>query len=367
MSFEVEVLNSPEEFLRIRVEWDLLLDNSIYPNVFLRAEWLLLWWKYFGDGLGVFYVLVVREGGNLVGGLPLFFEGDGTLKVLGFDGVSCPEYLGLVVLPERLELVIEAILNFFVLQKGWRRIYFEDYAVEDLGMRRFVETFKGRFPVWESCGEGRYYISLPESYESYLATRGQNNRYKKRKELKKAIEEYHACLVEPDIAEIERWFPELRRLGILALERKTLPPLSRENFAALIYDLTVALLPCGEFRIFMLYYGEQPAAFKLGFVYAGKFYDYLTGYDPNLPGRAGNIVIHFILQKLINEGIKEFDFLRGLEDYKTHWTEQLRQTKTIIIFKKKGIAFYKTKFIENIIRPIWRKLKKLILYSRKKR
>jgi hypothetical protein len=49
--------------------------------------------------------------------------------------------------------------------------------------------------------------------------------------------------------------------------------------------------------------------------------------------------------------------LRGLEDYKTHWTEHLRQTQTIIIFRRYGIAYYKTQFVENILRPIWRKLK----------
>jgi hypothetical protein len=61
--------------------------------------------------------------------------------------------------------------------------------------------------------------------------------------------------------------------------------------------------------------------------------------------------------RLIEEGFREFDFLRGLEDYKTHWTEHLRQTKTIIVFRHHGFAYYKTQLIEKILRPIWRKLK----------
>ncbi|MDR2115003.1 MAG: GNAT family N-acetyltransferase [Planctomycetaceae bacterium] len=357
MNFEIQILKSPEEFEQIRAEWNTLTDCCIYPNAFLRAEWLLAWWKWFGCKLGTFHVLIVRNQGQLIGGLPLFRERNGTLKFLGFDGVTCPEYLGLVTKTEYLEQVVQKLSQFLICQKNWTQFYFEDYAVEDTGTSYFVEILKQQLPTWERAGEGRYHIPLPESYEAYLMTRGQNNRYKKRKELKKAIEEYHAHLVEPEISEIDRWFSELRRLGIAALKQKTLPPLAREDFAGLVYDLIIELLPRKEFRIFVLYYGNKPAAFKLGFIYANKFYDYLTGFDPDLPGRAGNIVIHFILMRLIEEGIREFDFLRGLEDYKTHWTEHLRQTQTIVIFRRYGISFYKTLFIENILRPIWRKFK----------
>ncbi|MDR1479444.1 MAG: GNAT family N-acetyltransferase [Planctomycetaceae bacterium] len=358
MNLEIQILKSPEEFSSIGGEWNELTDVCIYPNVFLRSEWLLAWWKWFGGELGVFYVLVIRDCGQLVGGLPLFCERGGVLKFLGFDGVTCPEYLGLIVKSEYLEQVVQEFVEFFVRQKNWTQFYFEDYAVEDVGTSRFVEVFRQRLPSWGCDGEGRYYIPLPESYEAYLMTRGQNNRYKKRKELKRAMDEHDARLVEPDISEINELFPELRRLGIAALAHKTLPPMARENFAGLVYDLIVELLPRKEFRIFMLYYSDKPAAFKLGFVHAGKFYDYLTGFDPNLAGRAGNIVIHFILMRLIEEGFCEFDFLRGLEDYKSHWTEHLRQTKTIIIFRRYGFAYYKTQLIEKFLRPIWRKLRR---------
>ncbi|MDR2756992.1 MAG: GNAT family N-acetyltransferase, partial [Planctomycetaceae bacterium] len=351
MNLEIQILKSPEEFKHIREEWNSLIDHCVYPNVFLRAEWLLAWWKWFGTKLGIFHVLIVRNQEQLIGGLPLFREQNGTLKFLGFDGVTCPEYLGLVVETEYLEQTAQELTQFLIRQKNWTRLYFEDYAVEDTGTSRFVEILKQQLPTWERVGEGRYHIPLPESYDAYLMTRGQNNRYKKRKELKKAIEEYHAHLVEPEISEIDRCFSELRRLGIASLEHKTLPPLAREDFSALVYDLIVELLPRKEFRIFMLYYDDKPVAFKLGFVYAGKFYDYLTGFDPNLPGRTGNLVIHFILMRLIEEGFREFDFLRGLEDYKTHWTEHLRQTQTIIVFRRYGLAYYKTKLVENVLRP----------------
>ncbi|MDR2761292.1 MAG: GNAT family N-acetyltransferase [Planctomycetaceae bacterium] len=363
MSIEIQILKSPDEFNFIREEWNALTDRCIYPNAFLRAGWMLAWQKRFGVKLGGFYVLLIRDGGNLIGGLPLFRENDGTLKFLGFDGVTCPEYLGLVVESERLEVVIQELLKFLISRSDWTRFYFEDYALDDLGTSRFVELLKSQFPFWERCGEGRYYISLPDSYEAYLMTRGHNNRSKRRKEFKKAVEENNARLVEPDISELDRWFPELCRLEVEALEHKAAPPMAREDFSSLIYDLIVELMPSREFRVFMLYYGDVPAAFRFGFIHAGKYYDYVMGFDPKLPGRAGNVAVQFVIMKLIDEKIHEFDFLRGLEYYKTYWADQLRQTKTIIFFRKRGLAYYLTQLVENIIRPVWRKIKRKKLKS----
>ncbi|MDR1140345.1 MAG: hypothetical protein LBL62_01545, partial [Planctomycetaceae bacterium] len=233
MNLEIQILKSPEEFYNIRNEWNELTDVCVYPNAFLRAEWLLAWWKWFGGKLGTFNVLLIRDRERLVGGLPLFRERGGMLKFLGFDGVTCPEYLGLVVREEYLEQAVQELAKFLLCQKNWSQLYFEDYAVEDTGTSRFVEILKQQLPSWERDGEGRYHIPLSESYEAYLMTRRQNNRYKKRKELKKATDEYHAHLVEPEISEIDQWFSELRRLGVAALERKALPPMAREDFAGL--------------------------------------------------------------------------------------------------------------------------------------
>jgi CelD/BcsL family acetyltransferase involved in cellulose biosynthesis len=370
MSFEIRVLQSPEEFERIRDEWNALTDRCVYPNSFIRAEWILIWWKWFGKTLGTFHTVTVHNENRLVAGLPLFREKNGTLKLIGFDGMTCPEYLGLVVEPELIHSASAVLVDFLTEHTNWNELFFEDYAVEDLGTSRFAELLKQRFSAWERTGEGRYYIPLPASYDEYLMTRGQMNRYKKRKELKKATEEYRARLVELDFAEIDQWFPVLRRLGISALAHKAVPPMQHDNFAGMVHDLIAELLPRKEFQIFLLYYGDTPAAFKMGFTFAGKFFDYQTGFDVSLPGRAGNIVIHFIIKRLIEEGFKEFDFLRGLEDYKTHWTEYQHPTQTLAVFRRKGIAYYRTLFLENFLRPVWRKFKNfrtIFIFGKKNR
>lgn len=359
MNLEIRTLNVPEELDAIRARWDALTDRSVYPNCFLRADWLLAWWNWFGRKLGRFHCLTVYEDSELVAGLPLFRTCGGTLKMIGYDGLTCPEYLGLVVTPERIDAVVQALAEYFQARSDWRELFFEDYALEDPGTARLVEKLAGDFPHRFFPGEGRYYIPLPDDFETYLATKKPNNRYKKRKDYRRAVEEHGARLVEPEVEKIDEWFPVLQHLARRGIGHKANPAICQANFAGMLRELLQRLMPTGGMRVFLLYYGETPASYKIGFCYKGRFSDYLTGFEPDLPYRTGNNVVQFIMRKLIGEGYGEFDFLRGLEDYKTHWTEHLRETQSVAVFRRRGVAYYRTKIVEDVLRPLWRRLKSL--------
>jgi hypothetical protein len=59
----------------------------------------------------------------------------------------------------------------------------------------------------------------------------------------------------------------------------------------------------------------------------------------------------------MERGMKEFDFLRGLEWYKTSYTNQFRNTKWLYIFRRRGLAYWSRNLLDNIIRPVYRRLK----------
>src|SRR6185503_1188293 len=51
-------------------EWNRLLAESVGDTIFLRHEWLRLWWKHFGSGRRL-AVFLARRGSRLVAALPL--------------------------------------------------------------------------------------------------------------------------------------------------------------------------------------------------------------------------------------------------------------------------------------------------------
>ncbi len=63
--------------------------------------------------------------------------------------------------------------------------------------------------------------------------------------------------------------------------------------------------------------GHRPAAAYLNFDYAGRIWVYNSGLDPTYQALSpGWVLIGRLIEWAIRNGRKEFDFLRGDEDYK---------------------------------------------------
>ena len=80
----------------------------------------------------------------------------------------------------------------------------------------------------------------------------------------------------------------------------------------------VALAQRGWFRSYVLYAGEKPIAFQLGFVYRGRFYSEQMGYDPDWAPHHVGIFLHteIIADLAANGSVREIDFGNGDSLYK---------------------------------------------------
>ena len=80
-------------------------------------------------------------------------------------------------------------------------------------------------------------------------------------------------------------------------------------------------------RIFVLRCDARPVAACYCFLFDGRLFFYQPGWDPGFRQfHAGKILLGHALQYCFAQGIREFDFLRGTEEYKFDWTDQTRQT-----------------------------------------
>jgi CelD/BcsL family acetyltransferase involved in cellulose biosynthesis len=87
------------------------------------------------------------------------------------------------------------------------------------------------------------------------------------------------------------------------------------------------LLELGQLRLSWLELDGTPAAAEYHLVDSTATYAYQGGVDPERlyeePGRLSTILC---LRRAIEEGHKQFDFLRGDEPYKAHWRAVSRPT-----------------------------------------
>lgn len=86
-------------------------------------------------------------------------------------------------------------------------------------------------------------------------------------------------------------------------------------------------------RLYLLTVNGQPVAGCYGLTSHGCFLALQTGLDPAwMRHSAGVAVMGMAVEDCIGRGCHTFDFLRGNERYKFHWTRVMKQTITIRFF-----------------------------------
>ena len=87
-------------------------------------------------------------------------------------------------------------------------------------------------------------------------------------------------------------------------------------------------MPAGRLaRCWLIEIGDAVVGAYYGFHHRGRAYAYLGGFDPAYAQESpGAILIGKAIAEAAREGAREFDFLRGRENYKYGWGAEDRWT-----------------------------------------
>jgi CelD/BcsL family acetyltransferase involved in cellulose biosynthesis len=78
----------------------------------------------------------------------------------------------------------------------------------------------------------------------------------------------------------------------------------------------------------------QPAAAWYGFASDDTVYFYQGGRDPRWERESvGLVLMGMMIRRAIERGYRAFNFLRGDDQYKQHWTSVRRETIETIVFR----------------------------------
>jgi CelD/BcsL family acetyltransferase involved in cellulose biosynthesis len=108
----------------------------------------------------------------------------------------------------------------------------------------------------------------------------------------------------------------------------------------------------GLLDISTLSLGGQPIAFNIGFLYGKVVYHWKVGFDPDYAGYApGKLLIKYLIQDCIHNGVKVLDFMRGEEEYKKSWKPEARTNYNVFVHNKRIHTTVKRSII-NIVNKI---------------
>lgn len=306
-------------------EWDQLLNKCASHVPFLTFDYLKSWWATRGGGEwpqdSQLVLVAAFEGEALVGVAPLFqaenILGQPALMFVGAIEVS--DFLDFIVPPQDLQPFLSGLVDFLLKEDlpHWELLDLYNIlessptlaALEKEAAQR--DWTYNRVPLQPAP-----YIPLPGNFDTYLAGIDKKQRHEIRRKLRN---------VEQDLAQGGLYFTEDAEnlagdvdafLDMMAQDpnkREFLTNAMRQhlhNTARIAFDK-------GWLQLAFFTLDGNKAAANMSFKYNHRLWLYNSGWDWEYREYSpGWILIAYLIQWASENGIQEFDFMRGNEAYK---------------------------------------------------
>jgi L-malate glycosyltransferase len=337
----VDIVDDIARFAALRDEWTELLSDSRANCLFLTWEWLFTWWTHFGQPLKL-SIVTVRSGGRLVGVAPFAVQPPRVshlwtlmpLEFLGRGSVGS-DYLDVIVRSGYEDVAVRALADYLAARNvalGLAQLHQEGAAALDLARRLETNLWRVTSAVTDVCP----FIDLRQhTWPTYLQSVGPALRYnfrRRMRNLEKLGEVRFEC-AETE-AEVQKGFDQLvdfhnRRWTDLGGSQAFHEP----ALIAFHKDFTGLALARGWLRLLTLRVGTRPVSLLYCFRYGNSFLGYQSGFDVEYRKRSvGLVSVGLAIRSAIEEGVSEYDFLHGNEEYKFHWSNQTRQLRRLDLF-----------------------------------
>ncbi|HVN94912.1 MAG TPA: GNAT family N-acetyltransferase [Syntrophorhabdaceae bacterium] len=351
----LRIVSDPHEMKAMRESWNELLKNSSSDTPFLTWEWMYTWWECFGDGKTP-CIVVAEDQGALVGIAPLYitrgrFFGLRSLRHLEFIGSAgvITEYQDFIIRRGREREIVSYFLEFlFDNVRKWDVINLTSVRKESVNLEEVrVYCDAAHVPFWEYQSNVSPYIELNGSLDDFMKTLSQTSRYKFRNHLKKLEKGRTVKMCETmDKKSVENDFATIIELHQKRWEQKGGPgsfARYREGYLRFHNTIIQRFFDNGWLYLLRLLVDGTPAAGHYSFFYNGVVYNHSIGFDPRWSNfRVGSVLQLLALEDCTQKGAKEFDFLRGTEEYKYIWTKKEHLSVDTVIWRSRAKARWAT-------------------------
>ena len=338
----VDEVSSTAGLEALRGVWEDLQAGSAPHNVFLTIDWALAWWLHLGAGRRL-RVLVLRDGGRACGIVPLF-EGPVWRR---FAPLRKIQILG-TGLSDRLDFLLGGDPTGSV-ERAFSHLLEPAVSWDLLDLREIPEQSPTIEAVRAACARlglqcemapdsESPYLPIDSDWETFFATRfGRERRQQMRRKARRL--EANAQPAYTIIDSVPEGSTTLERLMAVKQhdvyrgeERNSI--FASEAKRAFFADIAAVFSHRGWLHLGVLDLGGEPAAFRFGFQYAGTYYDYYHGFDRSFAAMSpGQALLSHVMEDCFRRGLREVDFLRGMEPWKAVWTDRRRRHVRVRVFR----------------------------------
>jgi CelD/BcsL family acetyltransferase involved in cellulose biosynthesis len=340
-------INTLDEFLGLRDVWNRVLARSRDDNIFLTWEYLSTFWKYFGKNAKL-RIVCVRDRDEIVAIAPYRQSRFNFVGPLGYDVIEPLGYRGLMLeggdytgllLGEKETECLKLFLKYLEEHNNWDFIYMYDVpetsAIPDLLRKTTNSTLKFEITKGAICP----YITLPQSMNIFLE--GLYGKFRKnlRRCMRHLMKDYGKVELKKynQFGSVKDAMETFFKLHQKRWASKQMPGVfNTQTICDFYLDVARKFADNGWLALYFLAVNDEPIAAHYCFEYKQKMYFALSGFDLSYARYSvGNLLTLKIIEKCIEEGLQEFDFMKGDEPYKSKWTGTYKINLEIKFVNKK--------------------------------
>ncbi|MFK8018951.1 MAG: GNAT family N-acetyltransferase [Pseudomonadales bacterium] len=335
-------LTTVKQFRALEDEWRELSAQCPTASIFNGWDWLWNWWQVYGLQQPLALITVRDECGQLQGILPLYIAESKALKLapvrelrlIGTGGDTSPDYLGPLYRSDCGDSLFTLMCEAIDQLAAWDVARFTDLT----NNTAFCNALAARFGELDGCAQIRF-IQLPSSFGEYLGTLSSNQRKQVRRRRRRFEEMGETRFYRwPATQAIDSAFDSL-----VALHNKRWDGVedagsfNTSKYLAFHRAVMQALHTRDELRLYCLELNEQMIAMEYSYKWNDTIYSFQCGYDPQFSElRPGQLLLNYSIENAIEEGLKEYDMLKGDYDYKVSAAKDQRETRSLQSFRVTG-------------------------------
>ncbi len=335
---EPRTFSSLDELEMLRGKWNDLLESYPLSTTFCTPEWLISWWRSFGQGsaptLGndrqLLAVGFFDDHSRLVGLAALSLTRIRVapalslrlLRLMG-DGSHDSDNLDLPVRPGFENMFAESFLRYLKNQRTlWDYCEFNTMPPQSPGamaLRQLLVREK-----WIALENDRpaSAIALPPTWEEYLKQISSKERGKIGLRTRRLEKKYEVCIrkcvEENELGSLLEALYELhdKHWRLRGLSGTLHSPARRQFYG----ELGRLLLRRNRLDFWLLELNGKIVAAQFGMRHGTTVFSLQEGFDPDYAADSvGYVLRSQVLQQLIAGGIRRYDFLGGADESKLRW------------------------------------------------
>jgi len=321
--------------------WNKLLQKSGDTNsLFLTYEWVSAVCRHFGNNI-LLNIVVIEKDHQPIGIFPLkkviYRLGFLKFHVLETIGTQNDNLVGFFP-EENQEEVINALMTYLSGElKNSNHIVKLELVPDDCSFVRLLREKMPQFSAdlvhMENTVTLAPYIDINTRWEQYFKSLSKNRRKRLRRVLKHAESnhdiEYGQFRSDMINAGLDRLFElHTRRWKLLNIRS----PFMETEMRQFYHEVAAGFDESGWLHFTYLKIDGNISSLIFAVNYNCKLYSFTIARDLDFSGlNLGHLHHYYLIKEAFDKRLTEFDFLRGDELHKFHWTHQWRKYQRLII------------------------------------